>query len=242
MDYVIGIDIGTQSTKALVCDGTGRIVAQASKAYHPDTPRPLWAEQDAFVWLDAVKSCLRDSAAATGRPDAVKAICISGLYGGSGIPVDADCRPLHPCLIWMDRRAEAETAWVRENIDPDRLRRITGNHADSYYGFTKMLWLRNHRPDVWARTAFLLPPNAWVIHQLTGELAVDHSSAGNIGGVYDLDRRAWSDEMLAALGIPRSMMPDRVVGSTDIVGGLTAAVAAELGLVPGTPVVAGSFR
>lgn len=244
-DYVVGIDIGTQSTKAVVCDGRGRIVAQAAKAYHPDTPRPLWAEQDAFVWLDAVKTALRDSAAAAGRaepgfaPAAVRAICISSLYGGSGIPVDAACRPLHPCLIWMDRRAEAEAAWVRRHVDQDRLRRVTGNHADSYYGFTKMLWLRDHRPEVWAQTRWLLPPNAWVIHELTGEIAVDHSSAGNIGGVYDLARRAWSDDLLAELGIPRAMMPDRLVESTDIVGTLQADVAAELGLCPGTPVVAG---
>lgn len=245
MDYVIGVDIGTQSTKALVCDNRGRIVAQASRAYRPDTPRPLWAEQHAAVWLDAVKACLGAAVAETARtepgfrPAAVRAICISSLYGGSGIPVDADCRPLHPCLIWMDRRAEDEVAWVRAHVDQGRLCRITGNRVDSYYGFTKMLWLRNHRPEIWARTCFLLPPNAWVIQQLTGELAVDHSSAGNIGGIYDLDRRDWSDEMLAALGLPRALMPDRLVRSTDVVGGLKAAVAGELGLAAGTPVVAG---
>ncbi|CAH1649941.1 FGGY-family carbohydrate kinase [Chelatococcus asaccharovorans] len=245
MNYVIGVDIGTQSTKALVCDANGHIVAQMSKGYHPDTPRPLWAEQDAGIWLEATRACIAGSVerartAAPGLEAAdIRAICISSLYGGSGIPVDGDINPLHPCLIWMDRRAEAEVAWVRQSIDVDAMAEITGNHVDSYYGYTKILWLKANRPDVWARTKYFLPPNAFVIHALTGEIAVDHSSAGNIGGVYDLARRCWSEEMLSSLGIPPAMMPERLVHSHDVVGGLKADVAAELGLAAGTPVVAG---
>jgi sugar (pentulose or hexulose) kinase len=244
-DYVIGVDIGTQSTKALICDGSGKVVAQDSVAYQPDTPRPLWAQQDAQIWLDAVLDAVAGAVAQLrgGRKgfalDQIRALCISGLYGGAGIPVDAEMRPLHPCLIWMDRRAEAQVEWVRKNIDLDRLRDVTGNHVDSYYGFTKILWIRDNKPEIWARTRHFLPPNAWVIHALTGELAVDHSSAGNIGGVYDLKVRNWSAPMMAALGIPRGMMPDRLVGSSDIVGGLKADIAARLGLAAGTPVVAG---
>jgi xylulokinase len=139
----------------------------------------------------------------------------------------------------MDRRAETEVEWVREHVDIDRLRTVTGNHVDSYYGFTKILWLRNNRPDVWRNTRYLLPPNSWIVHRLTGELAVDHSSAGNIGGVYDLASRQWSHEMLDVLGIPPSMMPERLVKSSEVVGTLLPSVAESLGLAPGTPVVAG---
>jgi xylulokinase len=243
--FVIGVDIGTQSTKALICDAGGKIAAQHAIAYQPDTPQPLWAEQDAHVWRDAVIGAIAGAVAKLRdaypgfAPGQVKSLCISGLYGGAGIPVDGDLRPLHPCLIWMDRRAEAQVDWVRKNIDLDRLRDVTGNHVDSYYGFTKILWIRDNKPDVWSRTRHFLPPNAWVIHELTGELAVDHSSAGNIGGVYDLKARGWSAEMLAALGIPRAMMPDRLVASSDVVGGLKADIAVQLGLAAGTPVVAG---
>ena len=237
MDAVIGIDIGTQSTKAVLVGAGGSILAQASQAYIPDTPRPNWAEQWPHVWLEAVEHCI---AAVAGTPGVVvRALCISSLYGGSGIPVDAAMRPLHPCLIWMDRRAEAQVAWVRAHVDPARLAAITGNGVDSYYGFTKMLWLRDERPAVWAETALLLPPNAWVIQQLTGEVAVDHSSAGNIGGVYDQAARGWSAEMLEALGIPARMMPARLVAPSDVVGGVLPAVAARLGVDAGTPVVAG---
>ncbi len=246
MDHVIGVDIGTQSTKAVLVQLDGTIAAQASKGYAPDTPRPSWAEQWPDVWLDAVQHCIAavmraapPDGGAPVEPASVKAVCISSLYGGSGIPVDADMRPLHPCIIWMDRRAEDQVRWVRDHVDLARLGAVTGNGVDSYYGFTKVLWLRDERPDLWARTRFFLPPNAYVIHALTGEVAVDHSSAGNIGGFYDVGRRTWSTEMMDAMGVPHAMMPERLVAPTDVVGGLTPEVASRLGLEPGTPVVAG---
>ncbi len=238
MDQIIGVDIGTQSTKAVLVGREGTILAQASRSYAPDTPRPNWAEQHADVWQEAVEACLAE-VARVAPPGAVKAICVSSLYGGSGIPVDATMRPLHPCLIWMDRRAEAQVAWVKAHVDLTHLGRVTGNGVDSYHGFTKMMWLRDERPDVWERTALFLPPNAYVIQRLTGEVAVDHSSAGNIGGVYDVTARAWSPETLDLLGIPASMMPERLVAPTDTVGGLTPEAAARLGLSAGMPVIAG---
>ena len=236
MPSVIGVDIGTQSTKAVLVSADGTILAHAQHGYAPDTPHPNWAEQHADVWLDAVERCITE--VARGRND-VAALCVSSLYGGSGVPVDADCNPLHPCLIWMDRRAEAEAEWVRAHVDLDRLGAITGNGVDSYYGYTKMMWLRDQRPEVWSRTALLLPPNAYVIQRLTGEIAVDHSSAGNIGGIYDLRARGWSGEMLDALGLPAGLMPSRLVDPLDTVGGVTPGVAARLGLRAGTPVMAG---
>ena len=241
-DAVIGVDIGTQSTKAVLVGPGGAILAQASHAYTPDTPRPNWAEQWPDVWLGAVEHCLAELARkADGLTPgvSVRALCVSSLYGGSGIPVDEAGKPLHPCLIWMDRRAEEQAEWVKSHVDLQRLGAITGNGVDSYYGFTKIMWLRDRQPDVWARTALFLPPNAYVIHRLTGEVAVDHSSAGNIGGVYDIRARAWSPEAMAMLGIPARMMPERLVAPADTVGGLLPDVARRVGLPAGTPVVAG---
>lgn len=243
MEYVIGVDIGTQSTKALLVDRNGAIVAQHASAYQPDTPKPLWAEQWPSVWLKAVSECIA-RCVATAREAGVaaadiKAVCVSSLYGGSGIAVDNEMRPLYPCLIWMDRRATAEVEWVREHVDLERLYAITGNGVDSYYGYTKILWLREHQPDVWANTRYFLPPNAYIIYLLTGEVAVDHSSAGNIGGVYDIARRDWSDEALDMLGIPATMMPERLVESSEVVGGLLSQWCESLGLEAGTAVVAG---
>ncbi len=240
MAYVIGVDIGTQSTKALLMSATGEIIAQASAAYQVEQPKPLWAQQWPEVWLDAVHNTLGQVVSRAGVPaDEIKAICVSSLYGGSGIPVNADIKALHPCLIWMDRRANDEVEWVREHVNLDALFDVTGNGVDSYYGFTKMLWLKHHQAEVWRQAKYLIPPNSYVNYHLTGELAVDHSSAGNIGGVYDIRQRCWSRDMLETLGIEASMMPERLVESGDVVGGLTAEAAAITGLMSGTPVVAG---
>jgi sugar (pentulose or hexulose) kinase len=240
MDYVIGVDIGTQSTKAILVDANGKLMEQHAQGYWVDTPRPMWAEQWPSVWLDAVQVCVSSCMRASGvAPERVKAICISSLYGGSGIPVDAEIQPLHPCLIWMDRRANEEVAWVKANVDIERLYSITGNSVDSYYGFTKMLWLKRNRPKQWAETRYLLPPNSYANWCLTGEIAIDHSSAGNIGGIYDMEHRCWSTEMLDALGIPADKMPQRLIDSGDVVGGLLPVWADKLGLQAGMPVMGG---
>ena len=242
---VIGVDIGTQSTKAVLMSVDGRLLAQTDRGYGVDMPRPHWAQQAAGPWLEAVRQVIAEVVRAGHERGlaaaAIRSLAISGLYGGSGSAVDVQLEPLHPCLIWMDRRAVEQVERVREQVDLDDLLAVTGNGVDSYYGFTKMMWLRDHEPEVWRRARYLLPPNAWVIARLTGEVAIDHSSAGNIGGVYDLGRRQWSTPMLDRLGIPARLLPSRLVRSDEVVGRLLPAEAALLGLPAGLPVVAGGI-
>lgn len=239
-NYLIGVDIGTSSAKAVVVSSSGRIVAQHSAEYGVLAPQPLWAEQWPEVWLEGLKAAVSSALdKANLESGEVAALSVSSLYGGSGIPVDEHIKPLHPCLIWMDRRARDETAWVKEHISQDELFKVTGNAVDSYYGFTKILWLKHHRPEVWRKTRYLLPPNAYLIYRLTGEVAVDYSSAGNIGGVFDMTTRTWSQEMCQALGIPIELFPERLVGSAETVGKITAEGEAITGLAQGTLVCAG---
>ncbi|MFB4475588.1 FGGY-family carbohydrate kinase, partial [Oceanobacillus caeni] len=146
--------------------------------------------------------------------------------------------PVRPCMIWMDRRADEETQWVLDNIGEEKLREITHNGADPYYGYTKMLWMKKNEPENWEKTKLFLPPNDYVIYKLTGEIVIDYSSAGNIGGIFDMNNRCWSKEMMDAMGIPLSMMPEKIVESTDIVGGVTKEIAEELGVSEGMPVIA----
>ena len=239
MNYLLGTDIGTSGTKTILTDLRGNVIAQDMQETDILTPHPLWAEQWPDVWLEAAKASIKNTLkkAAVDAAD-IKAIAISGLYGGSGIPLDAEMKPIRPCMIWMDRRAQAESDWVLETIGKQRLLEITQNGADPYYGYTKMLWMKRNEPENWAKTKLFLPPNDYVIYKLTGEVAIDYSSAGNIGGIFDMNTRAWSGEMLDAMGIPQDMMPQNIVESTDIVGGLTADAAAELGLWEGLPVIA----
>lgn len=240
MDYLLGVDIGTQGTKAVMINSQGQIISHTYAGYSVNTPQPLWAEQWPDVWLDAtietVKKTIEKSNVDT---DKIRGIAISSLYGGSGIPVDQEINPLAPCLIWMDRRAEEEVEWVKANIDLERLYQITGNTVDSYYGFTKMLWIKNKWPDVWEKMHLFLPPNAYIIYKLTGEIAIDYSSAGNIGGIFDINKKEWSEEMMEKLDIPLEYQPKRLVSSQDIVGYITEEVSKKIGLNAGTPVIAG---
>jgi len=239
MNYLLGTDIGTSGTKTILMDTDGNLIAQDLQEYDILTPKPLWAEQWPDVWLEATKASIKNTVEKSGIPaEKIRGIAISGLYGGSGIPLDENMEPVRPCMIWMDRRAEAESQWVLEHIGKDKLLEITHNGADPYYGYTKILWMKNNEPENWQKTKLFLPPNDYVIYKLTGEVAIDYSSAGNIGGIFDMNNRTWSKEMMDAMGIPTTLMPEKIVESTDIVGGLTKEAAAELGLSEGMPVIA----
>ncbi|MCM3213307.1 FGGY-family carbohydrate kinase [Niallia taxi] len=239
MNYLLGTDIGTSGTKTILMDTDGNLIAQDLQEYDVLTPKPLWAEQWPSVWLDAAKASIKNTVLKSGiPPENIRGIAVSGLYGGSGIPLDENMEPVRPCMIWMDRRAEKEANWVLESIGKEKLLEVTHNGADPYYGYTKILWMKNNEPENWRKTKLFLPPNDYVIYKLTGEVVIDYSSAGNIGGIFDMNNRTWSKEMMAAMDIPVSMMPEKIVESTDIVGGLTKEAAAELGLTAGMPVIA----
>lgn len=239
MNYLLGTDIGTSGTKTILMDTNGRLIAADLQEYNVLTPKPLWAEQWPDVWLEAAIRTIKNTVRKSGiEKEQIKGIAVSGLYGGSGIPVNENGEAVRPCMIWMDRRAEAETKWVLEHIGAEKLLAVTHNGADPYYGFTKILWMKNHEPENWAKTRMFLPPNTYVMKHLTGETAIDYSSAGNIGGIFDMNTRNWSEELLQAMGIPRTMMPERIVESTDIIGGLKKEIAEELGLCENMPVIA----
>ncbi|MFP4589623.1 MAG: FGGY family carbohydrate kinase, partial [Candidatus Acetothermia bacterium] len=234
-NYLVGTDIGTQGTKTVVVDSAGEVVGSGSSFYSVEQPYPSWAQQWPEVWeeatYNAISEAIEDSDVS---PNDVAGLAISGLYGGSGVPVDENLEPVHQCLIWMDRRATDEVAWVKENIDLDRLFEITGNYVDSYYGYTKILWLKNNRPGVWKDTNLFVPPSNYVEYKLTGELAVDYSSAGNIGGVFDMEKLDWSEEACGMLGIPVDLMPNSLVASDEFIGEITDRAADRTGLSPGT--------
>jgi len=234
--------VGTLGTKSVLVRTDGVIVASTFEEYGVLQPRPLWAEQWPDVWFGAViktiKEVLRQSSV---EASSVAGLCISGLYGGSGIPLDRRGKPLRPCLIWMDRRATKEVEWVKQNLDLDELFRVTANTVDPYYGFTKMLWIKFNEPEVWSKIDQILTPNAYCIYKLTGNTSIDYSSAGNYGGLFDIHKKNWSEKMMELLGIPRSFFPDSISLSKDVVGELSGEGARLTGLRPGTPVSAGGI-
>jgi xylulokinase len=236
--YLLGVDVGTQAAKGVLVNADGVILATQTQEYGVLHPQPLWAEQWPQVWLEASCRVIRGLLSQI-SPAEVAGLCVSGLYGGSGVPLDGRMEPLRPCIIWMDRRATEEVRWIKENVDLDRLFAITGNWVDSYFGYTKILWIKNQEPNSWRKISLFLPPNSYINFRLTGEVAIDHSSAGNLGGLYDIRARAWSEEMAEALGIPLELMPERIVPSGQVIGEINPEGARLTGLIPGTPVLAG---
>ncbi|KXA88562.1 actin [candidate division MSBL1 archaeon SCGC-AAA259D14] len=241
-EYFLGTDIGTLATKTIVVSSDGEIIGSSNEKYDVIQKNPTWAEQWPEVWEEGVyKSISKCLDKADVSADEVRGISISGLYGGSGIPVDENFEPLHSCIIWMDRRATSQVQWIMENIDIDEMFQITGNYVDTYYGFTKILWLKENKPSVWDKTHKLVPPSSYVEYKLTDNLAIDYSSAGNIGGIFDINELEWSEVMCEELGIPVEKMPEKLVRSEDVVGEITSEASRKCGLKKGTPVIAGGI-
>lgn len=238
-DLLIGCDIGTSGTKAVVTGLRGEVLAHAVANYGVVTPRNLWAEQWPDVWLDAaVETICR--VASRFDPSDFAGLCISALYGGTGAMCDAGLEPIRPALIWMDRRAELEGKEVGEAVGHDTILDVTGNGTDSYFGYVKLLWVKKHEPENWKRIRHILPVHSYVIAKMTGAFTIDHSSAGNLGGVYDYKRHAWSSEMAERLGIDIAAMPQTLNAAIDVAGGLSTEYAGKLSLREGLPVCVGT--
>lgn len=236
----IGCDVGTSSTKAVAVDEKGRILAQGSKSYGIVQPHTNWAEQDPDLWLDGAVSSIRDVISQVDESE-IKGICISALYGGTGALCDSDFRPVRPALIWMDRRAEEESRSVRETIGEDEIFRVTNNGIDSYFGYIKLLWVKHHEPENWQKIRWALPANTYITFKITGQLAVDYSSAGNFGGVYDYSQRCWSKYMCEKFGFDPEIFPDRLCNGFETIGEVNESYRKIWGLSHSVPVCAGTI-
>lgn len=240
--FFVGTDIGTFGTKCCVVDRDGVILSASYQETDVSVPRPGWAEQWPDVWWNAYCNTM-NSALKSARvdPKHIAGVCISGLYSGSGVPVDNRLEPLRPCIIWMDRRATEETTQVEQRFGEDGIFGITGNVVDPYYGFAKMLWIRENEPEIWKKTHQLITANGWCIHKLTGRLSIDHSSACLIGGLYDIHKREWSEKLMDELDIHRALFPERINLSKDVIGEVNDEASRATGLAKHTPVCAGGI-
>ena len=242
MGYLIGTDVGTLGAKSTIIDVDGKILASAFEEYDVITPKPGWAEQRPEVWFNTacntIRTVIENSKA---EPREITGVCISGLYGGSGIPCDKRMISLRPCIIWADRRATEECRVVRENIGEKEVFEVTGNVIDPFYGYTKMLWIKHKEPQVWERIHQLVTPNAYCVYRLTDIVSIDYSSAGCYGGIFDIHKRGWSEKMMQELGIPRSFFPEKISMAKDVVGEVTSEGSKLSGLRKGTQVSAGGI-
>ena len=237
MGLVLGLDVSTTATKAVLVDEAGAVRGIGVAEYPFSAPRPLWSEQDPELWWDGAVAAIRSVLVSTGVNGAdVAAIGLTGQMHGA-VLLDAADRVLRPAILWNDQRTSAECDAIRRAVGPERLVAITGNDALTGFTAPKLLWVRDHEPEVWGRIAHVLLPKDYVRLRLTGEYAVDKADgAGTL--LFDLAARDWSGEVLHALGIDPAWMP-RTWEGPEITGVVSAAAAVPTGLRPGTPVVAG---
>lgn len=235
---VLGIDTSTTATKAILVDGAGTVVGTASSAYEARSPRPLWSEQDPRLWWTGTCDAIRRVLAETRTdPAEIAAVGLDGQMHGLTL-LDAAGEVLHPALLWNDQRTGAECDEIRELVGRERLIALTGNDALTGMTAPKILWIRRHHPEVWSRIARVLLPKDAVRFWLTGDAAADVNDAAGML-LIDHRTRTWSDEVLAALGIPRAWLP-RLAEGPEVTGVVSAVGAAATGLRAGTPVVGGA--
>lgn len=237
MAYLLGLDISTTGAKALIIAEDGSVIASHTTPQPISNPKPLWSEQDPHDWWDGIVASIRAVLSASNvAADAIRAIGLTGQMHGLVLQ-DTGGKVLRPAILWNDQRTQAQCDWMTERIGFARLIQLTGNRALTGFTAPKILWVREHEPDVYARAAHILLPKDYIRYRLTGDYAMDLSDAAGTS-LLDVANRRWSQEVVDALEIPSAWLPKLYEG-TEITGVVSAQGAAETGLKAGTPVVGG---
>lgn len=235
----LGIDVGTGGSRAVLIDETGAVVASATAEHAPFTsPNIGWAEQNPSNWRRASALAIRQVLADENvKANEIGAIGLTGQMHGA-VFLDEAGEVLRPAIIWCDQRTEKQCRRLTEEIGAEKLIQLVSNPALPNFTLTKMLWVRENEPKIWQRTRSVLLPKDYVRFCLTGDKATDVSDASGTLMLNVLNRK-WSKEILAAVEISESLLPE-LYESAEITGTISAECAAETGLIVGTPIVAGA--
>ncbi len=233
--YLIAHDLGTSGDKATLFTTDGELVRSITYTYPTNFFNSTWAEQNPEDWWRAVcennKALLADV-----DKKQVAGMAFSGQMMGC-VVVDRDGRALRPAIIWADQRSQEQEKAIREQVSEQEFYRITGHKISASYSVEKLMWIRDHEPEIYKNTYKMLQPKDYVIRRLTGAFVTDYTDASGTNCL-DLNRLAWSERLLDLTGIDKEKLPD-VYPSTHVAGELTGSVAEECGLAAGTPIVIG---
>jgi xylulokinase len=237
--FVLGIDVGTGGTRAVIMDALGSVVASATEEHQPFvSPKIGWAEQHPDDWWRAAGVAVRGAVSAAGlRPEQIACVGFSGQMHGA-VMLDEAGEVVRPALIWCDVRTQAQCDELNQKIGSARLIQLTCNPALANFTLTKLLWVRENEPELWKRVRWVMLPKDYVRFRLTGDRAIDMADASGTL-MLDVAHRRWSSEVLQAVGVDVAMLP-ALYESPDVCGKVSRAGAAATGLKEGTPVVAGA--
>lgn len=242
MAAVVGIDVGTSGTRALVVsantDEAGKVVSSATRPHTSFSPKPLWSEQNPEEWWEAAVGALKEAIAALPFPASeIKAVGLSGQMHGLVLLDEAD-RVLRPAILWNDQRTAEECEEMTSRAGGRaRLIELVSNPALTGFTAPKILWVRKHEPEVYEKARRVLLPKDYVRFRLSGEAATEVSDASGML-LLDVKKRTWSKELLSALDIDPGLLPE-LYESPEVTGKVTKEAAAATGLPEGTPVVGG---
>ncbi len=234
--YLIGIDLGTSGTKTVLFDTEGNVVNTATCEYPMQQPQNGWAEQDPADWYHAAVQTLRTVTDGIDKSQ-IAGIGIAGQMHGL-VMLDADNEVIRPAILWCDNRTAAECEEITRLVGKDDLMRITASPAVASFTAAKILWVKKHEPENFAKCRHILLPKDYVRFMLTGVYATDVSDASGMQ-LMDIQNRCWSDLVLQRLGIERELLPD-LYESPDVTGYITQEAAALTGIPERVPVVAGA--
>ena len=239
MDYLIGIDLGTSSTKTIIINSAGEIIAEATESYPLYQPNNGWAEQKPEDWAKATFSTVKNVVNQLSFEDRkkVKGIGFSGQMHGL-VMLNKDYELIRDCIIWSDQRASDEVDDMVNLLPEETWINITGNPPMAAWTAAKILWVRKNEPAIFAKCSYIMLPKDYVRFRLTGVLASDVSDASGMQ-MMNVEKRCWSDLILEKLEIKKEML-GRLYESCEIVGNLLPEIADYLDLSSDVKVIAGA--
>ena len=238
--FLVGVDIGTYSSKGVLVKTDGTVVASHTVPHGMDMPKPGYFEHDADqVWWHDFVVITKNLLSSSGiDPKQILGIGTSAI-GSCVLPIDENGKPLRPGILYgIDTRASTEIEYLERELGKHEIFRTSGSHLSSQASGPKVLWIRNHEPEIYQKTRWFLTSEAYLVHKLTGKASIDIYTAGGYAPLYDVRSREWISEV-AELITPLERLP-KAYWSYEIVGEVTAEAAQETGLAEGTPVVAGT--
>ena len=237
MPYLMGLDISTTGAKALIINETGAVIAVANTPQPISQPQPLWSEQNPADWWDGMVKSIRNALAHSGLTGSdISAIGLTGQMHGL-VLLDENGEALRPAILWNDQRTQAQCDAITDIIGQERLIELTGNQALTGFTAPKILWVRDNEPEIYARARQVLLPKDYIRYRLSDAYATDLAGAAGTS-LLNVAERAWSDEVLDALDIPRDWLPP-VHEGTQVAATVSESGAAVTGLRAGTPIVGG---
>ncbi len=255
MQYTLGVDIGTSSTKGVLVAADGTIAASATRAHDVDRPHTGWVEMDARIWWDEFVSIANELISALRQaqgpgaaqgPDAaqgpgveITAVGVSGM-GPCVLLADADDEPVRPAILYgVDTRCGAQIARMTDELGIDEITRVGGSTLTSQAAGAKIAWISDEEPDAWTDARRFFMPASWLARKLTGAYVLDHQSASQTTPLYDIENETWYDPWWQRYA--GTIEQPRLTWAGDIAGEVTAAASTLTGIPAGTPVITGTI-